>query len=383
MPATPFLAVDAGTVERNLAAMAKTAAARAFALRPHAKTHKVVELALRQIELGAVGLTVATIGEAEVFAQAGVKDLFIAFPIWADEGKGARLRALADNVSLTVAVDSAEGARQLAATTAGRSISAAAATGDPAIDAPIPGSAENRRTASSGAPIYVLVEVDSGHHRSGTAPQDAGQVALAAATAGLQVGGVFTFPGHGYGLGNRANAAADEARALVTAVAALAAAGLESPVVSGGSTPTADAADASILTEVRPGVYLFNDAQQVEMGTCEWDDVALWAVATVVSRHGQDLVLDAGSKTLGADWPGWATGGGRLLDHRDARITALSEHHATVRFPDGAGLPGLGERLRVLPNHVCAAVNLADELTVLVDGVAADTWRVAARGRNS
>ncbi len=352
LPPTPFLAVDAATVERNLAAMAGSAVSKGVALRPHAKTHKVVELALRQIELGAVGLTVATIGEAEVFAEAGVRDIFIAFPLWADEGKGARLRALAENVTLTVGIDTEEGMRQLAATTAG-------------------------------APFGVLVEVDSGHHRSGTAPADAGSLARGAADAGLDVQGVFTFPGHGYGPGNQGSAAEDEALALAVAAESLAAAGLAAVVVSGGSTPTTAAADAAILTEVRPGVYLFNDAQQVEMGTCGWDDVALWAVATVVSRRGQHIILDSGSKTLGADRPGWATGGGRLPDHPDARITALSEHHATAEFPDGAPLPGLGELVRVVPNHVCAAVNLADELVVMLDGAVADTWRVAARGRNS
>ncbi len=352
LPPTPFLAVDAAIVETNLAGMADAAAARGLSLRPHAKTHKVVELAMRQIELGAVGLTVATLGEAEVFAVAGVTDIFIAFPVWADEGKGARLRALAENVALTVGVDSAAGASQLAATTAG-------------------------------APIGVLVEVDSGHHRSGTAPAEAGALARAAADAGLDIRGVFTFPGHGYGPGNQGSAAEDEAQALAVAVESFAAAGLEAAVVSGGSTPTAAVADAVILTEMRPGVYLFNDAQQVEMGTCGWGDVALWAVATVVSRHGQHIIVDSGSKTLGADWPGWATGGGRLPDHPDARITALSEHHATVEFPDGTALPDLGELVRVVPNHVCAAVNLADELTVMVDGAVADTWRVAARGRNS
>ncbi|MBG0740771.1 alanine racemase [Paeniglutamicibacter antarcticus] len=352
LPATPFLAVDAAIVETNLAAMAHAAAAKGMDLRPHAKTHKVLELALRQIGLGAVGLTVATLGEAEVFAVAGVTDIFLAFPVWADEGKGARLQALAENVKLTVGIDSVEGARQLAAATAG-------------------------------APIGVLVEVDSGHHRSGAAAANAGSLARAAADAGLDVRGVFTFPGHGYGPGNQGSAAQDEAQALAAAVQSLAAAGLEAAVVSGGSTPTAAVADAGILTEMRPGVYLFNDAQQVEMGTCGWGDVALWAVATVVSRHGQHIILDSGSKTLGADWPAWTTGGGRLPDHRDARITALSEHHATVEFPENTVLPTPGELIRVVPNHVCAAVNLADELSVMVDGAVADTWRVAARGRNS
>jgi D-serine deaminase-like pyridoxal phosphate-dependent protein len=151
---------------------------------------------------------------------------------------------------------------------------------------------------------------------------------------------------------------------------------------SGGSTPTAALVDEGALNEMRPGVYVFNDAQQVELGAAEWEDVALTAAATVVSRHGRDLVVDAGSKVLGADRPAWATGAGRLPDHPDARIEALSEHHATVTFAEDSPLPELGSIVRVAPNHVCAAVNLADVVIVTAGGSVVDQWQVAARGRN-
>jgi D-serine deaminase-like pyridoxal phosphate-dependent protein len=137
------------------------------------------------------------------------------------------------------------------------------------------------------------------------------------------------------------------------------------------------------MTEMRPGVYVFNDAQQVELGTAEWDTVALSAAATVVSRHGRDVVLDAGSKVLGADRLAWATGYGRLPDHPHARIGALSEHHATVSFPQGGPVPELGSLVRVAPNHVCAAVNLADVLLISAGGAIVDQWQIAARGRNA
>lgn len=152
---------------------------------------------------------------------------------------------------------------------------------------------------------------------------------------------------------------------------------------SGGSTPTAALLDPGALNEMRPGVYVFNDAQQVELGAADWEAVALTAAATVVSRNGRNLVLDAGSKVLGGDRPAWATGWGRLLDHRRALVSALSEHHATVTFPEDAALPELGSVVRVVPNHVCAAVNLADVLVVTAAGVVVDQWRVAARGRNA
>ena len=347
---TPFLAVDRDVLERNLLAMARLAQERGVALRPHAKTHKTLEIARRQLALGAVGLTVATVGEAEVFADGGFEDLFIAYPIWAAEHRGERLRAVAARVALSVGIDSAESAELLAKALAGTS-------------------------------ARVVVEVDSGHHRTGVRPAEAGAIAVAAERAGLPVAGVFTFPGHGYGPGCRWPAAADEARVLAEAAAALRSAGIEPSVRSGGSTPTAGLVGGG-LTELRPGVYVFNDAQQVELGSAGWDGVALTAVATVVSRRENAVVVDAGSKTLGADQPGWATGAGRLPDYPDARVVALSEHHATVAFPSGAVAPEVGSTVRVAPNHVCAAVNLADELVVTAAGEVVDRWPVAARGRN-
>ncbi|MHA6667656.1 alanine racemase [Homoserinimonas sp. A447] len=349
---TPFLAVDLDVMERNLQRAADDARQRGVALRPHAKTHKVPEIARRQLELGAVGLTLATVGEAEVFADAGFTDLFIAYPVWPSESRAARLRALAERVSLRVGVDSVESAEAL-----------------------------GRMLAGSG--IQAMVEIDSGHHRSGTMPDQAATVAVAAERAGLSVAGVFTFPGHGYSPTGRAQAARDEADTLSIAAFMLERAGVVAPVRSGGSTPTRADTDADVVNEVRPGVYVFNDAQQVELGSCSWDDVALTAHITVVSRRGQDVIADAGSKVLGADQPAWATGGGRLPEFPDARVVALSEHHATIRFPDGAAIPELGSTLRVAPNHVCAAVNLADQLVVLQNGALIDTWRVAGRGANT
>jgi D-serine deaminase-like pyridoxal phosphate-dependent protein len=344
--------VDRDVLEQNLVAMADHARNHGVALRAHAKTHKCFEIARRQLALGAIGLTVATVGEAEVFAEAGCNDLFIAYPVWAAGARAARLRALAERVALRVGVDSSEGVEAVA-------------------------------RALAGTDAEVVVEVDSGHHRTGVAPERAGQVAATAQRYGLRVAGVFTFPGHGYEPGGRKQAAADEARALQEADAALRQAGLGAGLRSGGSTPTAALLIQGALNEMRPGVYVFNDAQQVELGAADWDGVALTAAATVVSRRGRDVVLDAGSKVLGADRPAWATGFGRLPDHPHARISALSEHHATVSFPEGARGLELGSLVRVAPNHVCAAVNLADGLLVTAGGEVVDQWAVSARGKNA
>jgi D-serine deaminase-like pyridoxal phosphate-dependent protein len=163
----------------------------------------------------------------------------------------------------------------------------------------------------------------------------------------------------------------------------LKAAGVDVQVLSGGSTPTAALTKAGSVTEIRPGIYVFGDAQQIELGTCAIEQIALTAASTVVSRAAGRVVLDAGSKVLGADRPAWTTGYGRLADHPDARVSALSEHHATVTWPSTSVLPELGTVLRVVPNHVCSAVNLADELVVVAGGAVVDRWRVAARGANS
>jgi len=349
---TPYLAVDRDTLDRNIATMATLGRELGVFLRPHAKTHKCRQIALRQLEAGAVGLTVATVSEAEIFVAGGVADVFIAYPLWVDSARGARLCALAERSSLRVGVDSAEGA---------------------------PAMADN---TSSRAGLEVLIEVDSGHHRTGVIPESAGEVALAAIDAGLNVRGVFTFPGHGYGPARAASASKDEAIALFRAAASLRSVGVDAAVVSGGSTPTAALTASTTLTEMRPGSYVFNDAQQLEMGSCDLAHVALTVAATVVSRAPGRVVLDAGSKVLGADRPAWMPDFGRLYDYPQARLSELSEHHATVSWPEFVPAPDLGAVVRVVPNHVCSAVNLADELVVEAGGTVVDRWRVVARGAN-
>ncbi len=341
MGTTPHLRVDVAVLDRNIAAMAQLAAAAHLSLRPHAKTHKSLEIAQRQLAAGAVGLTVATIGEAEVFADV-CDDLFIAYPLWVDAADADRLRALAERSRILVGCDSVEAARKL-----------------------------------SRLPVEVAVEIDSGHHRSGVQPSGAGELAARITELGLRVRGVFTFPGHSYSPATRASAAADEAAALAVATSALAAALVPARLVSGGSTPSAGFSRAGILNELRPGVYVFGDAQQVELGTIGFDQVALTVVATVVSHAGGRVITNAGSKALGADRSPWATGYGRVPEVPDARIVALSEHHSTIEWP--GALPALGSKVLLVPNHVCNAVNLADAY-VLTDG---GTWPVTARGRNS
>ncbi|HTT50736.1 MAG TPA: alanine racemase [Streptosporangiaceae bacterium] len=354
---TPAVVVDTAALDTNLRAMADSAAHRGIALRPHVKTHKSAEIARRQLALGAAGITVATVGEAEAFADAGVPDIFVAYPVWADAARAGRLRELAGRVRLSVGVDSATAAHRLAA-------------------------------ALAGSPSQVLVEVDCGLRRSGVLPAGAGVVAAAATAAGLPVAGVFTPPGHSYAPGAPGPAAADESSALAAAADSLAAAGLPCPVRSGGSTPTAalslGPANDGPVTELRPGVYAFNDAQQVVLGTCAVDQVALAVLATVVSVPADGrFILDSGAKVLGPDRPAWAPGHGLLPDFPVSVITGLWEHHAVVSHPASQPAPQAGDQMAVFPNHVCTAVNLVDSVYVAQDGQVVDVWPVTARGRNT
>lgn len=347
---TPFLTVDEQVLDANIARMASFAAGAGLRLRPHAKTHKSLILGQRQLDGGATGLTVATIAEAEAFAAGGFSDLFIAYPLWLTENKAARLRAVMEQARVLLAVDSVAGAQQLAAH--------------------LPGSA-------------VLIEVDSGHHRTGVDPELAGEVGAGAVEAGLQVLGIFTFPGHSYRPGGPSDAAGEESRALATAAESLRSRAITPVIRSGGSTPSVSDADPTVLTEIRPGVYVFNDAQQVELGVATLADVALTAIGTVVHSSGTKAVVDVGSKVLGADQPAWVSGGGRLPDEPGARITALSEHHATIEFSHASRTPAPGSRVRIAPNHVCTAVNLADALIVVGADDAVTSWPITARGANT
>ncbi len=341
MGETPWLRLDVDAMDRNIAAMADRALQVGAALRPHAKTHKSPAIAERQLSAGATGLTVATIGEAEVFAASGVADLFIAYPLWVDDQDADRLRALADGgIRLLVGCDSIEAGRQLV-----------------------------------GLAVEVLIELDSGHHRSGVGPGQAGGLAAQLSEIGVSVRGAFTFPGHSYAPGAGASAAAQEAEALTRAATALREVGVEPAVLSGGSSPSV-AFSTAPASELRPGVYVFGDAQQLELGSIGWDQVALTVVTRVVSHAGGKVICDAGSKALGADKAAWATGFGRVADNHEARIVALSEHHATIDWPGRR--PELGSTVQIVPNHACNTVNLADEYHLTTGG----TWPVAARGRN-
>lgn len=345
-PSTPFLQFDRALLERNIDRTARWAETNGVNLRPHVKTHKSIEFAQMQVAAGASGITVATIGEAEVFVEAGFDDIFIAYPLWIDATRAARLGRLASRARVILGVDSAE-------------------------------SLHHSLHSLTGA-FDWRIEVDSGHHRSGILPADIIPIARALRDAGQHLDGIFTFPGHSYSATDRKLAAEQESMALTTAASLLERAGFDNLVISGGSTPSMEFADANVVSELRPGVYLFNDAQQWELGSCSPDDIAIWAVGTVVSARDGRIVTDVGSKVLGADRAAYATGFGRVLDAPDARIVMLSEHHSVIEL-NGAPLPQLGSQIRITPNHICNAINLQE----IVFDQGFSVTSVDARGRNT
>lgn len=353
---TPAVVIDLDIVERNAHRLGDELGRRGIALRPHAKTHKSIALGRLQLEAGASGLTVGNLGEAEVFAAGGLHDLFIAYPIWADGPKAARLRALHDIDALRLAVgfDSIAGAERLAAAVAG-----------------------SRR------PLAVVLELDPGNRRTGAPAQAAGLIAAAARNLGLDVRGVFTHGGHAYSPGAAEPAGADEVATLTAGASALAAEGIEPVLISAGSTPTQLTAAAAPVNEMRAGTYLIGDRQQWFIGAVPDDGVAIAVAATVVSTavEGQ-VVIDAGAKTLTKDVASYLQGHGVLPAYPDGVIERVSDYHGMVMFPPGATRPVVGEIVAVIPNHVCPVIDLRDSFIATRSGTVVGVWPVDARGRS-
>lgn len=340
---TPVAVVDEPIMERNLARMAAFAATAGLKLRPHAKTHKSAFVARRQLAHGASGLTAATLTEAEVFAGAGVTDLLIAHPP-VGASKRRRLAALAERgVRLAVAADDAGLAEGLP------------------------------------AGVEIMWEVDTGLHRVGTLPGEPSARAAARLPEG-RLRGFMTHAGQSYVV-DRATAARDEWQGLAESAEALRRAGGQVSELSVGSSPTAAwAADAAAggITEMRPGTYVFGDANQVGLGAQQLEDCALGVVATVVSvpERGR-VVLDCGSKSISTDFHVQALPGfGIVLGHPDLVVARCNEEHAMLTGPSGLRV---GDRVVVIPSHACTTVNMHPELLFI--GAGEPRWEpVAARG---
>jgi D-serine deaminase-like pyridoxal phosphate-dependent protein len=365
---TPQVLIDNQRVNRNIERVQALAGAAGVRLRPHAKTHKSPIVAKWQIERGAVGVCCAKIGEAEVFAEAGIGDIRLPYPV--NPFNAPRLIALMDRAKISIIVDHLDVAR---------------------------GWAEAMQRA--GRTLDVLVKVDVGFHRCGIDPDgDAlGFLQAVSALKGVRLSGLLSHAGHGYHAASEADLAViaqQEAATLARLREQAATAGIPLDEVSVGATPTLRfSAGQPGITELRPGNYVYFDRTQVALGAASLDDCALTVMATVVSKPAADrIILDCGSKTLtndqargitaAAGYGAVLTGSGETPTQIDGTLTIerLSEEHATVRVAGGTPLEP-GDRVRVVPNHSCVVSNLVDVVRLVDGDRVIETIPVAARGR--
>ena len=342
---TPAFLVDEAVALRNIRAFQDHCDRVGLHLRPHIKTHKLVRFAKAQIAAGAVGITCQKIGEAEVMADGGIRDILITYNILGDQ-KLARLRNLAERLdALAVTADNATVVDGLSQSFSG---------------------AEK--------PLTVLVECDTGAKRCGVqSPLEAAKLAgHIAKSAGLRFGGLMTYPA--------VKGAASAAEFMRETKAILAREGLDCLVISTGGSPDMwTASTDGIMTEYRIGTYIYNDRSLVVGGVCDWSDCAGQVLATVVSTPTSDrAIIDAGSKVLTSDLLGMQDHG-YVVDYPEVRIVGLSEEHGTLVMDPARPLV-VGQRVRIIPNHVCVVSNMLDEIYILAAEDKVERVAVDARG---
>ena len=359
---TPVVLVDLDKMEANIKEMAQVAAAAGVKLRPHIKTHKSPYIANLQLEAGASGITVAKVSEAEVMADAGIDDIYIAYPIYG-ELKLTRLKGLLEKAKIRVALDSIEVAQGLAGL--GREV---------------------------GQDIPVLLQVETGIKRCGTLP---GQPTLEMARKlcrieGIKLIGLHAHEGHahaaahGQGVEGFRRVAFEVGRTMVETAELLRKDGITIEEISVGATPTARySAEVPGITELRPGTYVFNDRMILSDGLATEDTCAVTILATVVSRAAPDrAVVDAGSKTLSSDTLIGEKGYGHVIGRPDIIIDRLNEEHGMLALTDPRARLSIGDRLEIIPNHICPVMNLADVAYGVRNGEVEREIPILARGKN-
>ncbi len=352
---TPALIIDLDVMQRNLQRAAEYARSHDLRFRPHTKTHKIPALARLQIEMGAVGLTVAKTTEAEVMMKASPAELLVAYPVLGS-AKTQRLAQLAQRTRLTVSIDSIIVAR---------AISAAA--------------------ANAGVEIGVLLEIDAGLHRVGVTTGEAlRQLAIEAnSLKGLRFDGLAFYPGHIKNMDPIADLQLTAVeRLLQKAIHTIDGLGLKPDIVSGGSTPALYSSHIlKSMNEIRPGTYIFNDRNTVYSGACDWADCAASILTTVASTSVADrVILDAGSKTFSSDRTA-EPGFGIIQEAPDAYFEKMNEEHGFVDTLKSKKRWQVGERVRVIPNHICVAMNLQERVYGIRGEEVEEIWEVEARGK--
>lgn len=341
---TPVAVVDLDRLQANIERLQTYLDQHKIGNRPHIKTHKIPAIAHMQLNAGAIGITVQKIGEAEVMADAGIRDMFLPYNILG-AAKLERLMHLTRRVSICVSADSETTVAGLA-------------------------SAAQRE----GTSLPVLVEFDTGTGRCGVqTPQEAADLALyITRQVSLKFNGLMAYPSN------------ENTDAFVAAVRQiLSRHGVTMDVISGGGSPNMwTAHEYKEVTEHRAGTYVYGDRSLVNVGALKQDEVSFHVLATVVSRPTSDrAILDAGSKTLTSDKARAAEGYGLILEYPEAVINNLSEEHGWVDLSACPKKPEIGERVTILVNHCCVVNNMFNEIVGVRRGEVEVVWPVAARGR--
>jgi D-serine deaminase-like pyridoxal phosphate-dependent protein len=341
---TPALIVDLAVFEANVAAMESMLAGTGTTVRPHVKTHRTPELARRQLGGAAVGVTCATVGEAEAMVDAGIDDVLIANEI-VDPRKIARLVALAGRARLAVAVDAEEPVASL-----------------------------SREATREGATVDVLIDLDILLHRCGVESVDAA-IRLAEAidrAPGLRLRGIMGYEGRvRLSEADRAARIASAYAFLAEVRAALLEAGFPVEVVSAAGTSTlAEAIADPVINEVQAGVYALMEPEL--LGPALPFRCAVAVRGTVISRHPDRVVLDIGRRVVGMEY-----GPPVPIGFVATRI-AISDEHATIEHPDP--FPDLGDVCDLAPGQIRTTFNLHDHVWVVRDGRLVDRWPITARG---
>ncbi len=359
---TPAVVVDLDVMERNLSRMAEYCLSHNLRLRPHTKSHKIPELAKHQLEHAPHGITVAKLGEAEVMLDAGITDMLIAYPL-IGRGKAQKLAELAQRADITVALDSIEVARTI-----------------------------SQAMNGNGRKVGVLVELDVGFHRCGVTNEEdlLTVVQRVVDLPGLEFKGLMFFPGHlQVEEKQRAEMRVAVNDFLQRAVGILEVAGLSVPVISGGSTPTAREGHLFFgVNEIRPGMYIFNDRNMVGIGIATVEDCALSVITTVVSTSVPGrAIVDAGSKSFSSDRHLAGDGKGFGLIKTElglddfAGLDQLSEEHGHLDISRSVQRYRPGDRLAIIPNHVCSTVNMHNQVYGVRGEQVETVWEVVGRGK--
>jgi len=357
---TPYIVIEEAVVEQNIERMAKIGKENGVQLRPHIKTHKLPYIAKKQLAAGAIGITVATISEAEVMASEGIRDIFVAYPI-VTESKAEQVIQLKQKLSnLIVGVDSIVGANIL-----------------------------QKVAKEHHEKLQVRLEIDTGLSRTGVEIEGATDLAEQIAQLDhLLFEGIFTFKGaicEREGTLDLEAAGQEEGELMLNVAASIREKGIEVQSISVGSSPTAaTVAKVTGVTEIRPGTYIYNDVMQEAFGICTWKDCAAYVVSTVVSKRGdRHIVIDGGSKTFATDvQPGGAPlylkGFGKMKGHPNAVFVRMNEEHGVIEL-HGESI-NIGDQICIIPNHICSTVNLHNHVYIKKQNGSYEKLHVAARG---